>query len=386
MTATRGGVMIDYFSGSPPPRLRFTRSGEFTMPRPFARRLGPALALVAVGVLSAASLAALRLVTAGESMTAAATAWLAGLDDVQRGRARADFEAASRTDWHFIPKPIRKGLPLSDMTKPQQEQAHDLLKAALSEAGYGKAVAIMELDELLRLLEGTAAKNTRDSLRYYVTIFGQPGPKGSWGLSFEGHHLSLNFTVRDGVLVDSTPQFMGANPAEVKTTFPGLPAAGSRVLAAEESLAFKLVISLDEPQRKRAVIAAEAPDEIRGAGDPQPPAGPPAGIPFRDLSADQQSLVRQLVETYCGSMPAEVAGERLALIEQGSPAAAGLVHHGWDEIHFAWAGGLEPGKGHYYRLEGPSFVVEFVNVQPDAEGNPANHIHCVWRDKTGDFR
>jgi hypothetical protein len=356
------------------------------MPRPFLRRLGAVLALITVGLLATAGLAAFRLVTAGESMTAAATAWLAGLDDVQRARATADFVAPARTDWHFIPKAIRKGLPLSDMTKPQQEQAHDLLKAALSEAGYGKAVAIMELDELLRRLEGTAAKNTRDSLRYYVTIFGQPGPKGSWGLSFEGHHLSLNFTVRDGVLVDSTPQFMGANPAEVKTTFPGLPAAGSRVLAAEESLAFKLVTSLDEPQRKRAVIAVEAPDEIRGAGDPQPPAGPPAGIPFRDLSADQQSLVRQLVETYCGSMPAEVASERLAIIEQGSPAAAGLVHHGWDEIHFAWAGALEPGKGHYYRLEGHSFVVEFVNVQPDAEGNPANHIHCVWRDKTGDFR
>jgi hypothetical protein len=188
------------------------------------------------------------------------------------------------------------------------------------------------------------------------------------------------------VLVDSTPQFMGANPAEVKTTFPGLPAAGSRVLAAEESLAFELVTSLDAEQRKWAVIAAEAPDEIRGAGAAQPPAGPPAGIPFSKLSADQQSLVRRLVETYCGSMPPEVAGERLALIERGSPAAAGLVHHGWDEIRFAWAGALEPGKGHYYRLEGPSFVVEFVNVQPDAEGNPANHIHCVWRDKTGDFR
>ncbi len=356
------------------------------MPRPPARHLVLLVAAAALAALATAGLAAFRLVTAGESMTAAATAWLAGLDDVQRARATADFEAATRTDWHFIPKPIRKGLPLTDMTKPQRDLAHALLKSALSEAGYGKAMAIMELDELLRRLEGKAAKNTRDSLRYFITIFGQPGSKGTWGLSFEGHHLSLNFTVRDRVLIDSTPQFMGANPAEVKTTFGGLPAAGSRVLAAEESLAFELVTSLDAEQRKRAVIAAEAPDEIRGAGDPQPPAGPPAGIPFRDLSADQQSLVRQLVETYCGSMPAEVASERLALIEKGSPAAAGLVHHGWDELHFAWAGGLEPGKGHYYRLEGPSFVVEFVNVQPDAEGNPANHIHCVWRDKTGDFR
>jgi hypothetical protein len=356
------------------------------MPHLPARHLAWLVAAVTLAAFATAGLAALRLVTAGEALTAAASAWLAGLDEVQRARATADFAAAARTDWHFIPKAIRKGLPLSEMTKPQRDQAHDLLKAALSEAGYGKAVAIMELDELLRRLEGTSARNVRDALRYYITVFGEPGPKGSWGLSVEGHHLSLNFTVRDGVLVDSTPQFMGANPAEVKTTFPGLPASGSRVLAAEESLAFELVTALDELQRKRAVIAAEAPDEIRGAGDPQPPAGPPAGIPFRDLSADQQSLVRQLVETYCGSMPAEVASERLAIIEKGSPAAAGLVHHGWDEIHFAWAGALEPGKGHSYRLEGPSFVVEFVNVQPDAEGNPANHIHCVWRDKTGDFQ
>ena len=353
---------------------------------PVRRLVCPLAALALVAALVTVGAAAFRLVTAGDAMTTAAAVWLAGLDATQRSRAQVEFEGAARTDWHFVPKPIRKGLPLTDMTKPQRDQAHALLKAALSEAGYGKAVTIMELDEILRRLEGTAAKNTRDALRYFVTIFGEPGPKGTWGLSFEGHHLSLNFTVRDGELVDSTPQFMGANPAEVRTTFPGLPAAKSRVLAAEESLAFELVNSLDEDQRKQAVIAAEAPAEIRAAGAAQPPADPPAGIPFSKLTAEQQSLVRRLVETYCGSMPAEVASERLSLIEKGSPAAAGLVHHGWDEIHFAWAGALAPGKGHYYRLEGPSFVVEFVNVQPDAEGNPANHIHCVWRDKTGDFR
>ena len=257
------------------------------MPRPFPRCLAPILALVAVVLLATAGVAGFRLVRTGESMTAAATAWLAGLEEVQRSRAQADFEAAARTDWHFVPKPVRKGLSFAEMTAAQREQAHALLKAALSEAGYGKTVAIMELDELLRRLEGTAAKNTRDSLRYFVTIFGVPGPKGSWGLSVEGHHLSLNFTVRDGVLVDSTPQFMGANPAEVRTTFPGQPAAGSRVLAAEESLAFELVTSLDAEQQKRAVIATQAPAEIRAAGAAQPPAGPPEGIPFSKLSADQ---------------------------------------------------------------------------------------------------
>ncbi len=153
---------------------------------PASRPTLPAAAAIALGLLATAGVAAFRLVTAGETMTAAATAWLAGLDEVQRARARADFAAAARTDWHFVPKPMRKGLPLTDMTKPQREQAHALLKAALSEAGYDKAVAIMELDELLRRLEGTAAKNTRDSLRYFVTIFGEPGPKGTWGCRSRG--------------------------------------------------------------------------------------------------------------------------------------------------------------------------------------------------------
>jgi len=327
--------------------------------------------------------AALQQSTA-DGMTAAAVRWLGSLDDEQRALATKAFRDEARTGWHFIPKNDRKGVQLRDMTPLQEQAALQLLRAALSQAGYEKSVLIMRLDEILRRLEGEKARNVRDPKRYYFTIFGTPAAEGSWGLSVEGHHLSLNFTVRDGRLVDSTPQFMGANPAEVKTTFPGLPEAGFRVLVAEESLAFDLVRSLDEPQRKRAIVAAEAPKEIRAAGEPQPPLAAPAGIPSAALSPEQQSLLRRLVETYCASMPTEVATERLRLIE-APPAAAGAVHHGWDDVHFAWLGALEPGIGHAYVVEGPSFVIEFVNVQPDAEGNPANHIHCVWRDRTGDF-
>jgi hypothetical protein len=321
---------------------------------------------------------------AGEGMTSAAVAWLGTLDAEQRARALRPFTDQARTGWHFIPKNDRKGVQLRDMTPEQEQAALKLVQAAVSEAGFEKTRKIMQLDEILRRLEGEKARNVRDPKRYYVTLFGEPGATGAWGLSFEGHHLSLNFTVRDGRLVDSTPQFLGANPAEVKTTFAGLPAAGERVLAAEESLAFDLVRSLDEQQRNRAVIAAEAPREIRGAGEPQPTLEPPAGIAYAELSPTQQSLLRRLVETYCNAMREEVATERLRLIET-APAAVGAVHHGWDEVHFAWAGPLEPGIGHGYRVEGPTFVIEFVNVQPDAEGNPANHIHCVWRDRTGDF-
>lgn len=332
------------------------------------------------------SAAALMRTRPAESMCREAEAWLDSLDESQRRLAHKAYADASRTGWHFIPKNDRKGVQLRDMTPAQEQAALRLLRSALSQAGYDKSIAIMELDEILRVQEGKAAKNVRDPKRYYFTVFGDPAETGTWGLSVEGHHLSLNFTVRDGRVVDSTPQFMGANPAIVRKALPGLPQEGTRVLRDEEALAFELVQSLPEPLRARAVIANEPEAEIRAAGEPQPPLGRPSGIAMRDLPPPSQSLLRRLVETYCAAMPEEVAVERLRLIEKGgSEAAAGGVHHGWQDVHFAWAGSVEPGIGHSYRIEGPTFLVEFVNVQPDAEGNPANHIHCVWRDKSGDF-
>ena len=307
----------------------------------------------------------------------AATGWIDTLDAGQRARGVRGFGDASRTDWHFVPKPERKGVQLRDMTAAQEAAALALLRATVSHGGYEKSVAIMSLDEILRRLEGNRAKNIRDPKRYFFTVFGTPSDTGTWGLSIEGHHLSLNVTVRDGVVVDSTPQFLGANPAEVRTTFASLPEAGHRVLGDEEALAFDLVRSLDAAQRTTAVIAAEAPREIRAAGEPQPSTEPPAGIAHADLEPGQRDVLRALIETYAGVMPDDVADERMRLVE----TAPG----GWDAVRFAWLGALEPGIGHAYRVTGPTFLIEFVNVQPDAEGNPANHIHCVWRDRTGDF-
>lgn len=308
-----------------------------------------------------------------EPLTQAANQWLESLDATQWRQAVRPFADATRTAWHFVPKNDRKGVQLRDMTDPQQEAALALLRSALSSTGYGKATGIMQLDELLRIIEGEKAKNIRDAKRYFVTLFGTPADTGSWGLSIEGHHLSLNMTVRDGMVVDSTPQFLGANPAKVQTTFPGLPLTGHRVLRDEEQLAFDLVNSLDDEQRRKALIAAEPPREIRAAGEPQAPREAMAGIPYAELATDQQAGLRQLVEVYCRVMPDAVAEERLGLIDR------------WDDVQCAWAGSLKPGVGHAYRVEGPTFAIEFVNVQPDAEGNPANHIHCIWRDRTGDF-
>jgi len=332
---------------------------------------------VVVGVVASLGARAAFQATAVVPLEEAATRWIATLDDAQKTRGRRPFTDGSRTDWHFVPKPERKGVQLRDMTPAQEQAALQLLGAALSEVGYDKARTIMSLDEILRRLEGSRAKNVRDPKRYFFTIFGTPGATGAWGLSIEGHHLSCNITVRDGVVVDSTPQFLGANPAEVMTSFPGLPERGERVLGVEESLAFDLVRSLDAAQQAQAVITAEAPREIRAAGKPQPVIDPPAGVSHADLAPAQRELLHRLVETYADVMPAEVAAARLRLIE----TAAG----GWDAVRFAWLGPLEPGIGHGYRIEGPSFIVEFVNNQPDAEGNPANHIHCIWRDTLGDF-
>jgi hypothetical protein len=344
---------------------------------PIAGLTAWSLVALMVCLLAGRAVAARARTEAVAGMAEAAHAWLDSLEPTQQTLASKPFDDATRTDWHFVPKPSRKGVQLRDMTEPQQAAALRLLRSVLSQVGYDKSVAIMELDEILRILEGSRAKNIRDPKRYFFTIFGTPADDGPWAVSIEGHHLSLNLTVRDGRIVDSTPQFMGANPAVVKTPLPNLPAVGRRVLEAEEAVAFELVGSLDDGQRAKAVISSEPPREIRGAGEPQPTGGAAVGIGYGDLSASQQALMKRLVDVYCETMPDEVAAERRQLIESADG--------GWAAVKFSWAGSLTPGIGHAYRVDGPTFVIELCNVQPDAEGNPANHIHCIWRDRTGDF-
>jgi hypothetical protein len=185
----------------------------------------------------------------------------------------------------------------------------------------------------------------------------------------------LNFVVDDGRVVASTPTFFAANPTIVCQASPGGPPPGTRVLADEELLGFNLLQSLDDRQRSVAVIAEEAPREIRAAGEATAPAYAPDGLAMTEMNAQQQQVLRSLIAEYANNLPEDVSGERLEAIERA----------GEDKIYFAWAGADRPGIGHYYRIQGPTFLIEFVNTQPDAAGNPASHIHSVWRDPTGDF-
>lgn len=330
--------------------------------------------VVCLGALGAAG-AYLKNESAGTEMIRSAQSLLESLDENQRATATLGYDSPERLDWHFIPKPTRKGLQLREMTEAQRKRAHGLLAACLSQLGYKKADTIMELESILHKLEGEGSRFKRDPLKYYVTVFGEPAADARWGLSVEGHHLSLNFVVAGGKIVSSTPQFLGANPGVVMAEYDAGPKKGTRVLAKEETLAFELVNSLDEGQLKAATIAEEAPRDVRSAGEPQPPQTPPAGVAADKLSDKQRELLQALLETYAESMPATVAQERLSAIEKA----------GFGKVHFAWAGAREPGIGHYYRIQGPTFLIEFCNTQPDAAGNPANHIHCFWRDVNGDF-
>ena len=311
----------------------------------------------------------------GAQMKVFADAFLKSLDDEKKKTATMDYGSDKRVDWHFIPKDERKGLAIRDMDDAQRMAALRLVRSALSESGYTKASTIMLLEGVVREFEGEKRRWERDPEKYFVTIFGSPSDSDPWGLSFEGHHVSLNFSIREGKVVDSTPQFWGANPGTVKDEAVGPIKKGTRVLRAEEQRGFKLINALKGDAKTKATIAEKAPKELRFAGEAQVDVGEPEGIAYKDLAPENQKLLKSLVTVYTNAVPEKLAAERRKQIETD----------GWDDVHFAWAGATKPGIGHYYRIRGKRFLIEFVNTQADAAGNPANHIHCVWRDVSGDF-
>lgn len=313
--------------------------------------------------------------SAGPAPMAATKAFLATLSSEQKSKAQLDYQADGRVQWHFIPMDTRKGLPLMDMSPEQQQAAKAAFRAVVSQMGYDKATTIMQLESILLQLEGPKSEGRRNPEKYYFTVFGEPAMQQTWGLSVEGHHLSLNFSLQGNQIIDSTPQFMGTNPAELKDNYGEQFKKGLRVLRAEEQLAFELVHSLDEKQMLAAKLPGEVPQEIRGAGEPQPTTDAARGIAAAELNDEQTAQLKKLIEAYSSKMKTGVVKQRWEMIEQA----------GFDKIHFAWSGAMKPGIGHYYAIQGPTFVIEFINVQADAAGNPANHIHCVWRDMQGDF-
>jgi hypothetical protein len=297
-----------------------------------------------------------------EEMADAATHFLAALSPEQKTKATFDLKDDERLNWHFIPK-ARKGLPLKEMTPPQRHLAQGLLSTALSQRGYMKASTIMSLEQILADIEQGKGP-VRDPELYFVSIFGKPGAKETWAWRWEGHHLAMNFSIVDGEKISMTPSFMGSNPAEVRMG----QRSGLRVLEHEEDLARKLVRSLDDQQRQAAVYTNTAPADIITGADRQARLLTPAGLAMSRMNSEQKETLMDLVKEYIYRNRGEVADRDLKRIQETG------------NITFAWAGSTEPGQGHYYRIQGRTFLMEYDNTQ-----NNANHIHAVWRDLDNDF-
>lgn len=297
-------------------------------------------------------------------MGRAALNFLKGLKPEQKAKAIFDFSDEERENWHFIPLD-RKGLKLSELTPAQTHSAYALLASGLSQKGVLNATAIMGLEAILAEMENDPVR--RDTQKYYIAIFGDPSTKpkkGIWGWRFEGHHLSLNYTIVNGNVV-ATPAFFGTNPAIVQKG----PYKGTRPLGRLEEQARALALSLKKTG-KTAVISEKAPRDILSSQDRVASKPESQGVTGGDMSNEQKTMLLGILREFASNTRAEVARPALSEI-------AGVV----DKLSFAWAGGLKKGEPHYFRItdEG-AFMVEYANTQ-----NGANHAHAVWRLFDGDF-
>jgi hypothetical protein len=308
-------------------------------------------------------------------MQVAAEKFLGSLSPELKKKATFDFADAHRMKWFFTPqqdkdkKFTRKGVRLEELTAEQKAAAMALLKTGLSTKGYEQATSIVGMEALLGELEGTKGAMVRNTGWYFVSVFGEPSSTGKWGWRFEGHHLSVNYTLDKGDVVSATPLLFGVNPADVKTG----EKKGLRVTPEIEDLARALIKSFTAEEDKIARQPKEF-GEIK-EGQPKADVGAPVGISADKLSAEQKATLAKLLQAYTDRMPEDLAAIEHKRAKDTPPA----------KMYFAYSGSPVPGEAYTYRVYAPEFVVEFLNVQADSAKNPANHIHSAWRRLPADF-
>lgn len=331
------------------------------------RKLGLVMVVaVAMGALVLAQ--SQPAVKSGVGMSSAAKSFLAAISPEQRKEATFSYDDPERLNWHFIPRP-RKGVPLKVLEGEALKTALKLIQSGLSEAGYDQTLNVMSLEDVLYLIEpGDRAtrRDRRDPGKYYLSVFGEPSDSGLWGWRVEGHHLSLNFSIKDGQVIASTPEFFGANPGTID--------AGKdrqiRVLGPEEDIARQILKLCTAEQQKLCWVSKDAPDEVPGPNQPQAVVSNPVGLPVSKMSDDQKKLLQGLLGEYLKNLPADIEQERRDKLNAASI----------DKITFAWYGQPNLSERHHYRVQGPTFVIEYNNTQ-----NNANHVHSMWRNLAGDF-
>ena len=301
-----------------------------------------------------------------KEMADAARVFVNSLNDQQKEALQFPMDDSLRKDWQFIPME-RKGLGLKSMKPHQRGLAMALIQTVLSHKGFASTMQIMALEDVLRQMENNPVK--RDPEKYHLFLFGSPGTKGSWGWRIEGHHLSISVTIvaeKSGQTIAISPSFFGTNPAEVRMG----PLNGTRVLGKIEDGARSLAKSLTVEQKKNGILEVKVPrDVLLGPGKSAKHLSP-KGITASEMTEPQVTALDELVNAYLTHFRTEVAKKELSKLKSTKP----------QEISFAWIGKLRPGQPHYFRIQGPTFVMEYDNTQ-----NKANHAHLVWRDLENDF-
>ena len=294
-----------------------------------------------------------------------AIALVKSFNAAQKEKAVFSFEDMSRYLWHYVPGSMmaRIGISIKELDSIQKQYFYALLKTHLSEEGYKKTQAIMNMEYLLKELEPNNVHRVIEN--YFISIYGNPVKDSSWGWKLTGHHIALNFTIVNDELAYA-PFFFGIYPAEVKEGAN----KGLRIIKDEEDLGFQLVNSLDAQQKQTAIFELQAFKDIVTTNATEVSPLKPVGIFAKALTPSQKELLSKLIASYLLSMPTDIAKKR---IEK-------LTKEDFGAIRFGWAGDTVSGKPHYYRIQGKSFLVEFDNSQ-----NNANHIHEVWRDFNGDY-
>ncbi|MEO6219777.1 MAG: DUF3500 domain-containing protein [Ginsengibacter sp.] len=287
-----------------------------------------------------------------------------------KSQALFSLTDSERMNMNYVPKE-RKGPSFHDFNEKQKRAALELLKASLSKQGYQKSTEIMELETILFMMENNTTKKPegktyRDPLNYHLCIFGKPSRVDVWGWRFEGHHISLNFTSTNEKIISSTPSFFGSNPAIV----PIKEQKGKQVLKLETEIGFQLINSLTTNQLKVAKFSDEAPGEILTGNKRRVENIENNGIAYGSLTEDQKKTFMRLLNVYIDNYDLDFANSLRKKIEKA----------GFENLHFAWAGSLKQGAGHYYRIYGPVLLIEYDNTQ-----NHANHVHTVVRDLTNDY-
>lgn len=298
------------------------------------------------------------------AMSRAALEVLESLSAQQRRQAVYPFEVTARRDWHYVPR-RRPGVTLGELQATQHELVWALLRTGLSQQGVQKARAVIDTEAVLGELSGSPGY--RDPTNYALVFFGNPAAGQPWSWRFEGHHLSLTFTIVPGQGVAATPAFLGANPATVPSSHAR---AGFAALGTEGTYGFRLLHRFSETQKATVFLQATSFGDILSGPGRETSLQQRAGLALGAMTASQRQQAMALIETYVRNVRPDVAQAELDNL-----TAAGI-----DAIHFAWAGSQTSQRPHYYRLHGPTLLIEYDNTQ-----NGANHVHSVWHHPGNNF-